>query len=47
MFINDFALSVKALGKGIQLQDDENVSIQMYADGIVLLEETKMTPNLC
>ena len=41
MFINDFALSVQALGKGIKLHDDERVSILLYADDIVLLAENE------
>ena len=41
MFINEFALSVQALGKGIKLHDDERVSILLYADDIVLLAENE------
>ena len=41
LFINDFALSLKALGKGIKLQDDDKICILMYADDIVLLAENE------
>ena len=41
MFINDFALSVKALGKGIKLHNDERFSILLYPDDIVLLAENE------
>ena len=38
LFINDIALRIKSLGKGICI-DNENVSILMYADDIVLIAE--------
>ena len=31
MFINDFALSVKALGKDVKIDNEEKVCIKMYA----------------
>ena len=50
VFINDFALSVQALGKGIKLHGDERVSILLYADGIVFMAENEndlqSMPNL-
>ena len=41
VFINDFALSVQALGKGIKLHGDERVNILLYADGIVFMAENE------
>ena len=38
LFINDLALHIEALGKGIDI-DLENVSILLYADDIVLLSD--------
>ena len=40
LFINDLALRIKALGKGIDIAQ-ENVSILLYADDIVLLSENE------
>ena len=38
LYINDLALKINALGKGIKI-DDELVSILLYADDIFLLAE--------
>ena len=40
LFINDIALKVKALGKGVPV-NDQLVSILMYADDVVLIVETE------
>ena len=40
MVINDLALCIKSLGKGVNI-DNENVSILMYADDIVLIAENE------
>ena len=40
LYINDLALRIKALGKGIDI-NRENVSILLYADDIVLLSENE------
>ena len=40
LFINDFAMSVKALGKDVKI-DDEEVCIMMYANDIVLLADNE------
>ena len=40
LFINDLALRIKSLGRGVSI-DDENVSILMYADDIVLIAENE------
>ena len=40
LFVNDLAMDIKALHKGIYL-DDEELSILMFADDIVLLSETE------
>ena len=39
LFINDLALKVKALGKGVPV-NDQLVSILMYADDVVIIAET-------
>ena len=36
-FINDIAVKIKALGLGIDIENDEKLSILLYADDIVLL----------
>ena len=41
LFIDDFALSVQALGKGVKIDDEEKVCIMMYADHIVLLADNE------
>ena len=38
LFINDLALQIKSLGKGVQI-DNELISIMLYADDVVLLAE--------
>ena len=40
LYINDLALKLNALGKGVKL-DDEIVSILLYADDVVLLAENE------
>ena len=40
LFINDLALRIKSLGKGVNI-DNETVSILMYADDIVLIAENE------
>ena len=40
LFINDLALRIKSLGRGICI-DDENISILMYADDIVLIAKNE------
>ena len=40
LYINDLALYLKSLGKGIKC-DDDKVCILLYADDIVLLPETE------
>ena len=40
LYINDLALKVNALGKGIKI-DDESISILLYADDVVLLAENE------
>lgn len=40
LYINDLALNINALGKGITL-NDEKISLLMYADDIVLLAENE------
>ena len=40
LYINDLALKINALGKGIKI-DDESVSILLYADDVVLLAENE------
>ena len=40
LFINDLALRIKSLGKGVNI-DNENVSILMYADDILLMAENE------
>ena len=39
-YINDLALKINALGKGIKI-DDESISILLYADDVVLLAENE------
>jgi hypothetical protein len=39
MFINDLAVEIKRLGKGIRISDNLMISILLYADDIVLLAE--------
>lgn len=41
IFINDFALSVKAFGKGVDIGDGEKVSIMLYADDMVLIADNE------
>ena len=41
IFINDLALKIKSLGLGINIGNDETVSLMMYADDIVLLAESE------
>ena len=38
LFINDLALRIKALGKGVHV-DDQHVSILLYADDVVLMAD--------
>ena len=45
LFINDFAVSVKALGEGIDV-GNEKVCILMYADDIVLLADNEIDLQL-
>ena len=45
LFINDFAVSVKALGKGIDV-GNEKVCILMYADDLVLLADNEIDLQL-
>ena len=40
LYINDLALSINALGKGITLNNDK-LSLFMYADDIVLIAENE------
>ena len=40
LYINDLALKINALGKGIKL-DDYSVFILLYADDVVLLPENE------
>ena len=40
MYINDLTLAIKALGKGVSIEN-EKVSILLYADDIVLISETE------
>ena len=40
LFINDLALRIKSLGKGVNI-DNETVSILMYADDILLIAENE------
>ena len=40
LYINDLALKINALGKGIKI-DDESISILLYADDVVLLAENE------
>ena len=46
LYINDLALHINALGKGITLNNDK-ISLLMYADDIVLIAENEMICNLC
>ena len=39
LFVNDLALRIKSLGKGVSI-DDELISILLYADDIVLMAES-------
>ena len=39
-FINDLALRIKAMGKGVHV-DNEHISILLYADDIVLIAENE------
>ena len=41
LFVNDFAVVVKALGKGVEIDDGEKVCIMMYADDIALLADNE------
>ena len=41
LFINDFAVTVKALGKGIDV-GNEKICVLMYADDIVLLADSEI-----
>ena len=40
LFVNDLALRIKSLGKGVNI-GNENVSILMYADDIILIAENE------
>ena len=40
LYINDLALNINALNKGIKI-DDESISILLYADDVVLLAENE------
>ena len=40
-FINDVALKIKAVGKGISIDDNERICILLYADDIVLIGENE------
>ena len=40
VYINELVSRVSNLGKGIEI-DDENLSILMYADDVVILSESK------
>ena len=40
-FINDLALKIKAVGKGVSIDNDVRVCIRMYADEIVLIGENE------
>ena len=40
-FINDLALKIKAVGKGISVDDNERICILLYADDIVLIGENE------
>ena len=41
LYINDLALEVNLLGKGVPIGDQDMVSILLYADDVVLLSETE------
>ena len=41
IFINDLALEIRSLGLGIPTQNDENISILMYADDVVLISDSE------
>ena len=41
LFVNDFAAAVKALGKGVEIDDGEKVCIMLYAADIVLLADNE------
>ena len=41
LYINDLALKIDALGKGVEV-DDTRVSVLLYADDIVLIAESEM-----
>ena len=46
-FINDLALKIKAVGKGISVDDNERICILLYADDIVLgVNETALQTML-
>ena len=40
LYINDLALKINALDKGIKI-DDESISILLYVDDVVLLAENE------
>ena len=40
-FIKDVALKIKAVGKGISIDDNERICILLYADDIVLIRESE------
>ena len=41
LYINDLALTIDSLGKGVEV-DDTRVSVLLYADDIVLIAESEM-----
>ena len=41
IYLNDLALKIDALGKGVEV-DDTRVSLLLYADDIVLIAESEM-----
>ena len=40
-FINDLAKKIKAIGKGIDIEEGERICILLYADDVVLLGENE------
>ena len=40
-FINDLAQKIKAVGKGISIDNGEQICILLYADDVVLLAENE------
>ena len=45
LFINDLALQITSLDKGVQI-DNELLSIMLYADDVVLLTEHSADPQV-